>query len=78
MESPQEFTNRELAILINSLTDKFDSYHIETIDRLVKIEAQTTKTNGRVNKLENWRSGIVAVIAFIGFLIPLILTYAHK
>ncbi len=38
---------------------------------LARIEAQTLKTNGRVNKLENWRSMLVgAWIVFTIILLP--------
>lgn len=45
-ESP--YTNREL-------DDHFND--VKTV--LARIECQTTKTNGRVNKLEAWRSLLV-------------------
>lgn len=56
--SEQRFSNREI-------TAKFD----EIIDIATRIEAQTTKTNGRVTKLEeinNTRNGAVSVIKWLG------------
>ena len=42
-------------------------------DALIRIESQTIKTNGRVNKLENWRSLLVGgYVVFTGFLLPLL------
>ncbi len=35
-----------------------------------EIREQTKRTNGRVNKLENWKAGIVAVVALLAFVVP--------
>lgn len=35
-----------------------------------EIREQTKKTNGRVTKIENWKAGIVAVVALLLFLVP--------
>jgi hypothetical protein len=35
-----------------------------------EIREQTKKTNGRVNKIENWKSGIIAVVALLSFVVP--------
>lgn len=54
---------------------EIDSHFEELKETLKRIEAQTTKTNGRVSSLEEWRSyvvGAVAVLTLIG--LPL-LTY---
>ena len=51
---------------------EIDSHFKEIKDTLARIESQTTKTNGRVDNLENWRSytaGAIAVIILIGVLI---------
>lgn len=54
----QPFSNREI-------TAKFD----EIIDIATRIETQTTKTNGRVTKLEELnatRNGVVSVVKWLG------------
>lgn len=43
-----DYSNREI-----------DSFMKEIHTKLDLILTQTTKTNGRVNKLENWRSWVV-------------------
>lgn len=75
MEIPQDVTNRELAILIKSLDDKNELAHKEMMEKVTSISQQTAKTNGRVSRLELWRSGIVSVIALISFAIPLLISY---
>lgn len=55
MNSGQEetpYTNREHREFIKDIKDQLD-----------RIEGQTTRTNGRVSKLENWRSYIVGALA---------------
>lgn len=53
-----EYTNREL-------DEKFDGLH----EKLDLILAQTTKTNGRVNRLEVWRGFITGGLAIIAIVI---------
>lgn len=58
--------------LIKYLEEKFDNLD----GRLHRIEKQTTKTNGRVTKLEEWKTlqmGAAVVISFaIGIAIKLV------
>jgi hypothetical protein len=35
-----------------------------------EIREQTKKTNGRVNKLENWQSGVIAITLLLSTLVP--------
>jgi hypothetical protein len=45
-------TNGELAIIINDLAR-------EMRESMGRIEVQTSKTNGRVTKLEEWKNRII-------------------
>jgi hypothetical protein len=52
---------------------EFDFHFNEVKETLARIEKQTTKTNGRVDKLENWRSYILGGFGIVTFIvIPLI------
>lgn len=67
------YQNREIDQMLKALTDKMNENHRDQIEFLKRIEAQTTKTNGRVSKLENWRywmTGAAVVIVLI--VIPLV------
>jgi len=81
-ETPEEFTNRELAMLIGANNDtnilqheaikkSLEEFHKATEATLQSILAQTSKTNGRVNRLEIWRSYMLGGMALLTFLIPI-------
>ena len=71
-------TNREKNEMQHqSIMDSLKLFHETTRITLDGILQQTTKTNGSVrdanveiNKLRMWRSGIIASIAVLTFLIP--------
>ncbi len=51
------------------LLEKLDHNKQDYMEVLERIEAQTTKTNGRVSRLENWKSyinGSTAIVASLG------------
>lgn len=65
-------TNRELALQI-------DDFKRETRDTTTRILDQTTKTNGRVNKLEDWKNMILGALIFTNvILIPTFLIFLTK
>lgn len=54
----KQYSNREI-----------DEKNKDVFATLQRIEAQTTKTNGRVTKLERWMYGVAGAITILGFLI---------
>jgi len=65
----ENFTNRELEILYNNLSERELGRHKEVMTELESISTHVQKTNGRVKKLEIWRAGIaggMAVILVVG------------
>jgi hypothetical protein len=58
----QPYLNREVDEKFNDIKDA-----------LLRIETQTTKTNGRVGKLERWQSSVLGFCACVTtLLIPLV------
>jgi len=57
-----EYTNRELGILLEKLTEKIDGFHADMDKRMVKIEADVEE-----NKTFRTKSmAIVSVVAMAG------------
>ena len=88
---PQSFTNRELWMLIDrnnqtnllqheALKKSMEEFHKTTHETLLSILAQTSKTNGRVNKIELWQSYVkgstwiipIVVSAVVGGLVTIL------
>ena len=56
------YSNREIDMLLESIKQHIN----DTITSpLKRIEDQTTKTNGRVSSLENWRNYITGAIVIL-------------
>jgi len=84
MDEAKQFTNRELYMLIDknnetnqlqheALMQSIKTFHDKTEGTLSTILTQTTKTNGRVTKLENWKqyiAGGIALFCIVG--LPLV------
>jgi hypothetical protein len=75
MDETKQFTNRELYMLIDknnelnklqheALLQSIQNFHETTGTTLGSILTQTQRTNGRVTKLEGWRSYTAGGIAF--------------
>jgi hypothetical protein len=80
MDETKQFTNRELYMLIDknnetnqlqhqALMESIKTFHDKTEGTLSTILTQTTKTNGRVTKLEDWKqylAGGIALFCVVG------------
>ncbi len=65
-----EYTNRELFLLIESNQEKADNFHEVVIKRLDALVEQTTKTNGNVMSLLLWR----ATVKGATWIVPLVVS----
>jgi hypothetical protein len=76
----EAYTNRELFLLFEGFKDKnqlqheaiiksLSDFHDTTNAKLDGLIAQTTKTNGRVNKLEDWRNYLTGAFAVVTLII---------
>ena len=80
------YSDRELDSEFSNLLDhmrvfenKVDGHFIDLKEGDVRIETQTTRTNGRVTKLERWQSYVIGFCAAITALIlPLIYIVIEK
>ena len=70
-----DYQNREIDERFLTLEQKMEERHADQIQYLQRIEGQTTKTNGRVNKLENWQAYIKGGLAVIVLLLVPIAIY---
>lgn len=59
-----DYSNREI-----------DRMFLEIQDALARIEGQTTKTNGRVSKLELWQSLVIGGLSVITIIVLPLLGY---
>lgn len=73
-----DYSNREIDTKFFNLKEHIDENHQVVMETLDRIEKQTTKTNGRVSSLENWRSWIVGGLAVFAFLVIPLLVYAFN
>jgi hypothetical protein len=73
MNNEVPYSNREIDEHFKALRETLIFHNTSQMSILTRIETQTTKTNGRVSRLEAWRSYIAGSIAVVSFLvIPLV------
>lgn len=79
MSGDKPYSNRELDHHFNDIREKFLGAITDIASDVKDIKIQTTKTNGRVSKLEHWRTAVLAAGGIItGVVIPFGLYYILK
>ena len=58
---------------LDTMDDRMQMFEKNTGSTLNRIEAQTIKTNGRVNNLENWKGYITGGVAVLTFIVTVLL-----
>lgn len=71
------YSKREIDFIIKGITDHIDSKDNAHEEMLNKILSQTTKTNGRVSSLENWRAYLVGAWAVVSLIVIPLFTYVY-
>jgi len=70
----QDLTDREIRTRFETMTVANGVAHVAMSEKLDKILEQTTKTNGKVLRLQEWKSYLVGAWAVVTlFVIPLVL-----
>ena len=65
----ENYSKREIDMIIKGISDHIDSKDTAHEEKLDMILAQTTKHNGRMSKLENWRSYLAGGLAIISVIV---------
>lgn len=71
-------TNGELAIMLGGLTEKVDLLFKKNSEDHSTIVVQTTKTNGRVTKLESYKNMVVGALAVIVVVLGWLVSFIIK
>jgi len=70
----QDLTDREIRTRFETMAVANKVAHVAMSEKLDKILEQTTKTNGKVLRLQEWKSYLVGAWAVVTlFVIPLVL-----
>ena len=79
MSGDKPYSNRELDHYFNDIREKFLGAITDIASDVKDIKIQTTKTNGRVSKLEHWRTAVLAAGGIVtSVIIPFSVYYFLK
>lgn len=68
---PEDFTARELGIMIKDLTSKIDEMKEENIKSHESLDKNQKYTNGQVRSLQLWRAYLVGAWAVLTIITPI-------
>jgi hypothetical protein len=71
----QDYTKREIDLITKGLSSSMKDTHEHIAEKLEQILEQTTRTNGRVSRLENWKAWITGSI---GVILPVLSYIVYK
>jgi hypothetical protein len=71
LQAPEECTNRELFLLIDSLKSSFENFVCINTDEHKTVMKKQDHTNGDIKLLKLWRSKIIGALSVLTILISL-------
>lgn len=71
----EEYSNREVDMIVDGLKDHFTVKLQDISNSLARVEAQTMKHNGRMSKMEAWRNYMLGAISIISAVVLPLMGY---
>lgn len=72
------YSKREIDIILEGLKTHINDGFAPIVSTLGEVKAQTTKTNGRVSAIENWRWMITGGFSIVTFVVIPMVVYVFN